>query len=194
MTYLKKFLMMVKASLKFKSNRPKGPPTRSWGPTGPQTSDWLYSHYYSFRFTYSTFLPTSASAGPGGRPQNFAIGRFSHSNSSQQEQQEEECKVEECSLFAPWVEATAVWHLPEAKFYPFLYYPDRVILILQILFLQLLHGFKLFQFVHRFQNAFCFRCRTTHSAVRIVFNGIDRIPIFTDGFCGYLNNLKTMRW
>ena len=75
----------------------------------------------SFRFTYSTFpsfLPTSASAGPGGRPQNFAIGRFSHSNSSQQEQQEEqqqqeeeqeeeeqeeeeECKVEECSLFAP---------------------------------------------------------------------------------------------
>ena len=118
MTYLKKFLMMVKASLKFKSNRPKGPPTRSWGPTGPQTSDWLYSHYYSFRFTYSTFLPTSASAGPGGRPQNFAIGRFSHSNSSQQEQQEEqqqqeeeqeeeeqeeeeECKVEECSLFAP---------------------------------------------------------------------------------------------
>ena len=33
---------------------------------------------------------------------------------------------------------------------------------------QLLHGFKLFHFVHRFWNTFCFRCRTTPSAVRNV--------------------------
>ena len=30
---------------------------------------------------------------------------------------------------------------------------------------QLLHGFKLFHFVHKFRNTFCFRCRTTPSAV-----------------------------
>ena len=34
---------------------------------------------------------------------------------------------------------------------------------------QFLHGFKLFHFVHRFRNTFCFRCRTTPSAVRNFF-------------------------
>ena len=34
--------------------------------------------------------------------------------------------------------------------------PNRVILILKILFLQLLHGFKLFHLVSDFQNSFCF--------------------------------------
>ena len=42
----------------------------------------------------------------------------------------------------------------------------RVILIQKFLFLQLLHGFKLFHFVHRFQNCFCFRSTTIPSAVR----------------------------
>ena len=35
---------------------------------------------------------------------------------------------------------------------------------------QLLHGFKLFHFVHRFWNTFWFRCRTTPSAVRNFFS------------------------
>ena len=34
--------------------------------------------------------------------------------------------------------------------------PGRVILIEKILFLQLLHGFKLFHLVSDFQNSFCF--------------------------------------
>ena len=34
--------------------------------------------------------------------------------------------------------------------------PVRVILIQKILFLQLLHGFKLFHLVSDFQNSFCF--------------------------------------
>ena len=42
----------------------------------------------------------------------------------------------------------------------------RVILVRKKLFLQLLHGFKLFHFVHRFQNIFCFRSTTFPSAVR----------------------------
>ena len=43
---------------------------------------------------------------------------------------------------------------------------NRVILIQKISFLQLLHGFKLFHFVHRFQNCFCFCSTTIPSAVR----------------------------
>ena len=38
--------------------------------------------------------------------------------------------------------------------------PHRVILIQKILFLQLLHGFKLFHLVSDFQNRFCFWCTT----------------------------------
>ena len=45
----------------------------------------------------------------------------------------------------------------------------RVILIQKILFYQLLHGFKLFHFVPRFQNSFCFCSTTIPSAVRKVF-------------------------
>ena len=45
----------------------------------------------------------------------------------------------------------------------------RVILILKILFLQLLHGFKLFHLVSDFQNSFCFWCTTLPSAVRKIF-------------------------
>ena len=42
----------------------------------------------------------------------------------------------------------------------------RVILIIIFFLLPLLHGFKLFHFVHRFQNCFCFRSTTFPSAVR----------------------------
>ena len=45
----------------------------------------------------------------------------------------------------------------------------RVILIEKILFLQLLHGFKLFHLVSDFQNSFCFWCTTLPSAVRKIF-------------------------
>ena len=45
----------------------------------------------------------------------------------------------------------------------------RVILIQKILFLQLLHGFKLFHLVSDFQNSFCFWCTTLPSAVRKIF-------------------------
>ena len=45
----------------------------------------------------------------------------------------------------------------------------RVILIGKIWFLQLLHGFKMFHFIHWFQNSFCFRSTTIPSAVRKFF-------------------------
>ena len=45
----------------------------------------------------------------------------------------------------------------------------RTILIEKILFLQLLHGFKLFHLVSDFQNSFCFWCTTLPSAVRKIF-------------------------
>ena len=47
--------------------------------------------------------------------------------------------------------------------------PGRVILIQKILFLQLLHGFKLFHLVSNFQNSFCFWCTTLPSAVRKIW-------------------------
>ena len=46
---------------------------------------------------------------------------------------------------------------------------SRVILILKILLLQLLHGFKLFHLVSHFQNSFCFWCTTLPSAVCKIF-------------------------
>ena len=46
---------------------------------------------------------------------------------------------------------------------------SRVILILKKLFLQLLHGFKLFHLVSHFQNSFCFWCTTLPSAVCKIF-------------------------
>ena len=46
---------------------------------------------------------------------------------------------------------------------------SRVILIKNIWFLQLLHGFKMFHFVHWFQNSFCFCSTTIPPAVRIFF-------------------------
>ena len=46
---------------------------------------------------------------------------------------------------------------------------SRVILIKNIWFLQLLHGFKMFHFVPWFQNSFCFCSTTIPSAVRKYF-------------------------